>query len=201
MNPSKEICQFIIKNTGALESGGALETVEKAVFAAVNARMEKHLRTLGGWKGRYELISAAEDETAFAPAAWPEDKDGKYRACYKLTALATDENTYWLSSLLGTNGGRLCIRLWVHGGLGGRGKGEIERKLVTVGTTAAIKDAGVILDEDKSLYLPFAFSGEVLAAEYPTVDKALAPLDTALDKLLKAHPLIDAAVKELAAKR
>jgi len=45
------------------------------------------------------------------------------------------------------------------------------------------------------------FDAEVLAGEYPTVDKALAPLDAAIDKLLKAHPLLDAAVQELTAKK
>ena len=44
-------------------------------------------------------------------------------------------------------------------------------------------------------------NAEVLAAEYPTVDKALAPLDAALDKLMKVHSVIDAAVQELAAKK
>jgi hypothetical protein len=33
------------------------------------------------------------------------------------------------------------------------------------------------------------------------MDKTLAPLDAALDKLLKVHPLLDAAVKELTAKK
>lgn len=166
MTIAKETCQFIIRNTTSLEAG-AIEAVEKAAFTATNARLANRLKTLGGWKGRYDLFSGAADETAFAPAAWPEDKDGKYRACYKLTALATDKNNYWLSSLLGVNGGKLCLRLWVHGGLGGRSKGDIERKLVTVGTTPAVKEAEIILDEDKSLYLPFALDAETLAAEYP----------------------------------
>ena len=56
-------------------------------------------------------------------------------------------------------------------------------------------------DEDGTIYMPFVLDPEVLAAEYPTVDKALAPMDAALDKLLKVHPQFDAAVKELAEKR
>ena len=48
------------------------------------------------------------------------------------------------------------------------------------------------------LYLPFVFDAETLAAEYPAVDKTLAQLDAALDKLLKVHPQFDAAVRELA---
>ena len=49
-----------------------------------------------------------------------------------------------------------------------------------------------------TLNLPFVFDAEVLAAEYPTVDKTLAPLDAALDKLLEVHPVLDTAVRELA---
>jgi len=48
------------------------------------------------------------------------------------------------------------------------------------------------------LYLPFTVDAETLASEYPSVDKTLAPLDAALDKLLKVHPQFDAAVRELA---
>ena len=49
-----------------------------------------------------------------------------------------------------------------------------------------------------TLNLPFVFDAETLAAEYPTVDKTLAPFEAALDKLLKVHPQLDAAVRELA---
>ena len=52
--------------------------------------------------------------------------------------------------------------------------------------------------DENVLNLPFVFDAEVLAAEYPAVDKTLAPLDAALDKLLKVHPQLDAAVRELA---
>ena len=46
--------------------------------------------------------------------------------------------------------------------------------------------------------MPFVFDAEMMSAEYPTVDKVLAPLDAALDALLKVHPQFDAAVRELA---
>ena len=49
---------------------------------------------------------------------------------------------------------------------------------------------------DKGSYRPFR--AETLAAEYPAVDKTLAPFEAALDKLLKVHPQLDAAVRELA---
>ena len=89
---------------------------------------------------------------------------------------------------------------WLHGGLGGRTKGEIERKLVTISNVPAVRDAGMVRDKDNTTYLPFSFDAETLATEYPTVDKTLAPLDAALDKLLKVHELFDAAVKDLAKK-
>ena len=200
MSFPKEWCQFIIKNKALLE-GGIVEPIEKVVFKAINARLEKRLRDIKGWKGKYDLVSGDAEETAFAPAAWPEDKDGRYRASYKLGALETDENTYWLSSALGVNNAKLSFRLWVHGALGGRSKGEIDRKILTVGTSVAAREAGMLRDEDGTVYLPFVFDAKTLAAEYPTVDKTLAPLDVALDALLKIHPQIDAAVKDLAAKR
>jgi hypothetical protein len=62
---------------------------------------------------------------------------------------------------------------------------------------ADVKAADILRDEEGMLYLPFTCDAEVLAAEYPTVDKTLAPLDAALDKLLKVHPQFDAAVREL----
>jgi len=49
-----------------------------------------------------------------------------------------------------------------------------------------------------TLYVPFKFDAEVMATEYPAVDKTLAPLDVALEKLLQVHPQFDAAVRELA---
>ena len=109
-----------------------------------------------------------------------------------------DKNNLWLSCALGANGVKMCLRLWVHGGLGGRSKGEIERKLLGIAQGAAVKEAGILRDDDYTLYLPFVFDAETLAAEYPAVDKVLAPLDAVLDNLLKVHPQLDAAVRELA---
>ena len=197
MNYSKELCQVIIRNTAFLE-GGVYESIEKPLFKAMNARLESRLKALGGWKGWYELVSGETDATIFAPAAWPEDKAGAYRACYKLGAVDGDKNNLWLSCALGVNGVKMCLRLWVHGGLGGHGKGEIERKLFAVAQGAAVKEAGILRDDDYTLYLPFVFDAETLAKEYPAVEKVLAPLDAALDALLKVHPQLDAAVKELA---
>ncbi len=199
MEFSKETYSFIIKNAAMLD-GGAVEAVQKAVFTAINARIANRFKALGGWKGTYGLVSEEDGETRFAPAAWPEDKNGKYRAYYEMTEVSSETNIYWLSSALGVNGVKMCFRFWVHGGLGGHGKGEIERKLVTLSNDPAVKGAGMVRDEDNTIYLPFSFDAATLAAEYPTVDKALAPLDAALDKFLKAHPQIDAAVRDLATK-
>ena len=128
-NVSKELCQLVIKNPMLLE-GGVTEAVQKTVFTAMNAHLEKRLKALGGWKGKYELVTG-DNETAFAPVTWPESQDGRYRACYKLTETG-DQNHYWLSNTLGVNGVKMCLQFWVHGGLGGRSKGEVGRKLLTV---------------------------------------------------------------------
>ena len=197
----KDWCQFIIKNNTLLE-GGIVEPIQEVVFTAINARLEKRFKALGGWKGKYELVTGETDETAFCPVHWPEDKAGKYRACYKLGEIALINNTYWLSSALGVNDVKLCFIFWVHGGLGGKSLGEVGRKLLSVSTTAAMRDAGVVRDlDDGTIYLPFVFDAAVLAAEYPNVDKTLAPLDAAVDTLLKVHPQFDAAVRELSEKK
>ena len=196
MNFSKEQSLFVIKNSAALE-GGVYDHIEKPLFRAINTRLEKRLGALGGWKGVYKLVSGETDETYFAPVVWPESQDGRFRACYKLNETG-DQNNYWLSCALGVQGVKLCFRLWVHGGLGGRTKGEVERKLLTVSQAAAVREAGVLRSEDATLYLPFSFDAEVMAAEYPAVDKTIAPLDAALEKLLQVHPHFDAAVRELA---
>jgi len=127
MNFSKELCQFVMRNCEPLE-GGIFDAIEKPLFKAINTRLKKRLSSLGGWKGVYKLVSGEANETLFAPAVWPESQDGRYRACYKLNETG-DKNYYWLSCALGANGVRMCLRLWVHGGLGGRAKSEVERKL------------------------------------------------------------------------
>jgi hypothetical protein len=200
MNFPKELCQVIIRNVASFE-GGVIESIDKVLFKAINARVEKRLKATGGWKGHYELVTGDADETAFAPSAWPEDKDGRYRACYKLDAINGDENYHWLSCVLGVNRVKMCLQFWCHGGLGGRTKAEIGRKLIGVAATGAVKEAGMTQGEENTLNLPFVFDAETLAAEYPTVEKTLAPLDAALDALLKVNPQLDAVVKELAAKK
>ncbi|MDL2210290.1 hypothetical protein LJC26_05755 [Desulfovibrio sp. OttesenSCG-928-O18] len=200
MNFSKELCQFVIRNAVSLD-GGVVDAVQVAVFKAINARVEKRFKALGGWKGKYELLTGEADVTLFAPAAWPEDKNGRLRAGYELTEVRSDKNNYWLSSVLGVNGVKMCFRFWVHGGLGGHTKGEIERKLVTLSNSTAVKEAGMSRDEDNTIYLPFSFDSETLAAEYPIVDKTLVPLEAALDKLLSVNELFDAVVRELASKK
>jgi len=59
----------------------------------------------------------------------------------------------------------------------------------------------MVQGEENAINLPFVLDAEVLAAEYPTVDKALAPLDAVIDTLLKAHTVLDAAIRELTAKK
>ena len=64
--------------------------------------------------------------------------------------------------------------------------------MLRIAQTAAAREAGVPRDDKGMLYLPFTVDTETLAAESPTMDKTLAPLDAALDKLLKVHLWFDA---------
>ena len=203
MNHSKEHCLFFLKNTELLEkSDEVVEAVQVALFKAINARIEKRIKGLGGWKGIYTLVSGPatkndETETAFAPAAWPENKDGSYRVSYDLGETDSDKNDYWLSSALGVNKTELCFYLWLsteHG----LSKGDAARQTLVLSTgNAEVKAAGFKRNEDGTLFLPFSFNVEKVTAEYPAFDKCLAPLDEALDKLLKAHPHIDGLVRGL----
>jgi len=173
MSFSKELCQYAIKNSALLE-GGVSEAIQQTVFKAMNAHLEKRIKGLGGWKGRYELATGEADETLFAPVTWPESQDGRYRACFKLEAINCEKNYFWLSCALGVNSAKMCLQFWVHGGLGGRAKSEIGRKLLTLANAAAVKEAGFVQGSDENvLNMPFVLNAEVLAAEYPTVDKAL----------------------------
>ena len=173
MNFSKELCQYAIRNNALLE-GGVSDAIQLTVFKAMNAHLEKRIKAIGGWKGRYELATGEADETHFALAAWPESQDGRYRACFKLEALNCEKNYFWLSCALGVNSAKMCLQFWVHGGLGGRAKSEIGRKLLTLANAAAVKEAGFVQGSDENvLNMPFVLNAEVLAAEYPTVDKAL----------------------------
>ena len=199
MSFSKEICQCVIRNAAVFESG-LIDDVQKTLFTVINARLESRIRAIGGWHGRYELVSGAADETYFAPVSWPTSSDGRWRACYKLSE-TNEGNSYWLSSAIGVNDVKLCFVFWLHGGLGGHSKGEIERRLVTVANTDAVRAAGLVQGTENTLYLPFVFDTETLATEYPKVEKTLAPFETALDKLMKAHPQLDAIVQDLTAKR
>ena len=63
------------------------------------------------------------------------------------------------------------------------------------------KEAGTLQGGgENTINVPFVLDAETIAVEYPALDKALAPLDAAIDKLLKAHPALDAAVRELTSK-
>lgn len=201
MNYTKEQCLFFLKNTELLEKTPELvETVQAALFKAINARIEKRIKPLGGWKGCYALVTgnaSKDEETAFAPAAWPENKDGSYRASYDLGETDSDKNDYWLSSALGVNKTELCFYLWLDTNHG-LSKGDAARQTLVLSTSnAEVKAAGFKRNDDGLLYLPFSLNAEKVAAEYPSFDKCLAPLDEALDKLLKVHPHIDALVRSL----
>ena len=82
-------------------------------YMALDHQIFVWLKALGGWKGTYQLVSRETDATIFAPSAWPEDKAGVMRACYKLGTIGGDKNNLWLSCALGVNGVKMCLRLWV----------------------------------------------------------------------------------------
>ena len=86
---SKESCQFVLRNTASLE-GGIVEAVQGTVFTAINARLEKRFKALGGWKGHYQLASGgtlcpAKAMSRVRLSVWylPQDsRQMRSRACF-----------------------------------------------------------------------------------------------------------------------
>jgi hypothetical protein len=173
MSYPKEHCLFFLQNTELLEKTEEIvEAVDAVLFKAINARIEKRIKGLGGWKGWYGMVSgnaAKDEETSFAPVAWPENKDCTYRVAYDLGETDSDKNDYWLSSAFGVNKTELCFYLWFdteHG----LSKGEVARQTLVLATgNAEVKAAGFKRNDDGLLYLPFSFNAEKAAVEFPLV--------------------------------
>ena len=75
MSFSKELCQYAIRNNALLE-GGVSEAIQNIVFKAMNAHLEKRIKGLGGWKGKFELATCLCGQADRAPKA-----PKRYRQC------------------------------------------------------------------------------------------------------------------------
>jgi hypothetical protein len=205
MNYPNELCQLVIRNMEIIETApNVIAEVEKRLFAAVNARIEKAVKAKRNWEGCYELVTEKEyDETTFAPQSWPKDEDASedesYGAYYTLTHTEEAGDYKWLSRVTGVMGTALCFAFVVESEWSGLTPHEYKRKLETFyAGNAALQEAGFSLAPGKkSIVRPFHFDADKLAAGFPDFDEALAPLDAALGDLFKAHGEFDGFVKNL----
>ena len=204
MQYSTELCQLIIRNMAIVEEAPKVHgEVENYLFATINKRIEASVAKKEGWRGCYELAPDDDDvtQTSFSPTTWPDEGS---LAGYWLSP-KEGENLSWLSCALGVQGASLCLEFAVYKDLGGVSKKDNKTRCQKFYTnTPALHEAGFLYEEDTkhidlgfALYLPFTLNAEALAAEFPDIDKALAPLDEALEKLFSVHKHFDAFVKEL----
>lgn len=173
--------------------------METVVFKAINACIKKHIGTRTPWRTRFGLVSGDEDgseDTFFAPLIWPLKSNTKDLVGYRLWE-TVDTNLYWLSNALGVRGGALCLEFLMEGRPGGPSKLKVKERLVDFSAkNTAVREAGFVYNERGSLMLPFKLDATLVASEYPDLKKSLAPLEAALETLLKVNPEFDVLVKE-----
>ena len=202
MQYHNELCQLIIRNMAIVEEAPkVLDEVEKYLFGTINKRIEARVSKNQRWTGIYTLVSDEEkNETSFSPSDWPDDGSLAHYWLY----CQNDNDLRWLSCALGLQGASLGFQFVVEQDLGSVSKKDNKTRCQKFYTnTQDLHKAGFLYEEDKQynlgfgLYLPFTLDAEALASEFPDIDKSLAPLDEALEKLFSVHNHFDAFVKEL----
>ena len=198
---SKEMQLLILQHPELIEQMTLTGEVEAIVFKAIDGRIAARLNALPDWTASYEWgadAAATAEETIFAPVAWPKRKDGSFQAGYRLREVPAEGGPQWLlSHALGLDNGTLSLEFFIDGKVGRPSKAKIaERLRAFLTATPALAEAGFIHGE-RGVYIPFKLDVGKVAAEFPTLNKALAPLDKALDTLLTAHASFEALVHEL----
>ena len=202
MSYADELCQLVIKNMEIIEEAPkVVEHVEKRLFAAINARIEKAVRAQKNWNGCYDLVTDNDDkETTFAPSEWPEDEDGSYMASYTLHYMEEGEGYAWLSVATGVHGSALRLQFGLERhaiGTGAKVSVKEYKKFLHdfYNKTPVLAEAGFQITKDGIIYLPFALDASKLAEEYPSFAETLEPLDNALKTLFKEHYIFDSFIK------
>ena len=202
MSYSAELCRLVICNMEILEEAPSIvASVEATLFAAIDERIKRRIEKQNNWEGVYSF-SSGEEETTFAPKSWPKTKDADEScyAWYELDHTEDGEELDWLSSATGLRNAALCLQFDVDMDLCGfKNAKEYKNRLLRFYAGASVlHEAGFHFSEFYGvIYRPFAFDAGKLAEEYPDFDKALEPLDAALEDLFKAHDEFDKFVKGL----
>lgn len=197
---TKEMELMILQQPELIEQPTLTARVEAVIFKAIDARIAKRLASLPDWKAHsYEWADEAESagETIFAPESWPKKKDHSPQAGYRLREVPAEGGPQWLlSHALGLSNGTLSLEFFTEGKVGRPSKAKITERLQTFAATPALTEAG-FLHGAGGIYIPFALDIGKVTAEFPALNKALAPLDKALDTLLTAHASFETLVLEL----
>ena len=187
----KEMHLFLLQNTGLIEKGSLTDAVEETIFAAIHERITRKLERRP-WELHCNILKVIEGsygETMLAPIAWPQRKDEKRLAYYRIWE-AAEGNVRWLSCLLGLNKAPTCFELYIDGRLGGPKVNVKDRTQDFYIKTPAIHELGFTCNEGV-LQMPFSFDAARLVEEYPDLRKTMLAFEGLLDKLLKAHEHID----------
>jgi hypothetical protein len=198
-----ELCQLVIRNMTIIEEApSVVAEVQKILFTAINERIRQRVAKRGrdAWDGVYSLLTDERNsQTTFKPADWPRDEDDNYKAYYTLWCEDKSDLAYWLSHAIGLRNDPLSLRFIAIKELGEVTVKENKKRCQDFYTdTPTLQQAGFLYDKENNvIYLSFELDAETLATEYPDFDKALEPLDKALDALFSVHNVFDGFVKKL----
>jgi hypothetical protein len=201
MNYSNELCQLVIKNMMVVEKAPYVaEQVAKRLFEKINKRIEDCIEKQAGWKGEYDL-SPKDGETTFAPNDWPENENGEYLAYYSLSCKTADSDNEqrWLSRMLGLEGSCMLLLFYVHDSYF-KSDALQKREFENLSRDPRLVKAGFMFDRNdlkSGIYLPFSFSPDKVADEYPDFDESLTPLGDVLGALVGANGVFDDFVKKI----
>lgn len=205
MNYTKEMCVFLLSNKELIEQESLTEHVEATVFKAINRAISNRLGERSPWRTRFGLVVEDEDgndDTVFAPLDWPTKPGHADLAVFRLAETDANANSYWLGSALGLNSCTLCFEFWMDGRPAGPSKYKIRQRLESfLAENEALQKAGFQFAKRGTLFLPFTLDLGAVAKEYPDFKKALEPMSTALETVLKLMSVFDKLVKELLPKQ
>lgn len=208
MNDKSELQKLIIRNLSILETApSVVAEIEKHIFDAINAKIEKWVLRKKSWEGVYKYPTG---ETSFKALDWPKTAEKDYAAYISLGCENTTGYQYCLSPLLGVLPEKFGLWLYVDTRTitGMNGKGTQPSKawgtfLSDWYSTSKLPELGIDL-LNQNLFLPVVIYVDKLIETYPdSISEALVPVDDALETLRQAIPelnrlLTDAGTKFVA---
>lgn len=204
MTFSDDLCQLVIKNLQIVEDAPlVVSQIDQVLLSAINQRIEKRVNSDTDWPDGCFDQNPVDDETetSFHPSNWLKKSDNGNMECYAFYQLDTYGNIdsdYWSSYAIGLEGRSLALTFRVN-------YKELDIKTKFFKNKLAELDKNDLIaancfikgDTGDYYYRQITLSADLLAEEYPDLDKVLAPIDKALDDLFKAHTVFDDFVQKL----